>query len=124
MERETALQSYREAVSGKIADFRSNMEKHLVEHAEYLENIVRSGMELLGEQMKKQEKEYVCFLYSSVLKTDLIAGKYRIFSMVWTCDGIWMRSPRRRMWMRQNYLSRLNVCGIRWKRQTVVMAEP
>lgn len=90
MERETALQSYREAVSGKIADFRSNMEKHLVEHAEYLENIVRSGMELLGEQMKKQEKEYVCFLYSSVLKTDLIAGKYRIFfhglDMRWYLD--------------------------------------
>lgn len=90
MERETALQSYREAVSGKIEDFRSNMEKHLLEHAEYLENMVKSGMDLLGEQMKKQEKEYVCFLYSSVLKTDLIAGKYRIFfhglDMRWYLD--------------------------------------
>ena len=90
MDRETALQSYREAVSGKIADFRSNMEKHLLEHAEYLENMVKSGMDFLGEQMKKQEKEYVCFLYISVLKADLIAGKYRIFlhglDMRWYLD--------------------------------------
>jgi len=90
MERETALQSYRETVSGKIADFRGNMEKHLLGHAEYLENMVKSGMDLLGEQMKKQEKEYVCFLYSSVLKTDLIAGKRRILfhglDMRWYLD--------------------------------------
>lgn len=90
MERETALQNYQEAVSGKLADFRSYMEKHLVEHAEYLENLVKMGMELLGEQMKKQEKEYVCFLYISVLKTDLIAGKARVFfhglDMRWYLD--------------------------------------
>lgn len=90
MERETALQSYREAVSGKIADFRSNMEKHLMEHAEYLENMVRTAVERLGEQMKKQEKEYVCFFYISVLKADLINRKYRIYlhglDMRWYLD--------------------------------------
>lgn len=90
MEREAALQSYRERVSGKMADFRSNMEKHLTKHAAYLENMVKSGMELLGEQMKKKEKEYVCFLYISVLKTDLIDRKYRIFlqglDMRWYLD--------------------------------------
>lgn len=90
MERETALQSYRKAVSGKIAEFRSNMENHLIKHAEYLENMVKSGMDLLGEQMKRQEKEYVCFLYISVLKADLIARKYHIFihglDMRWYLD--------------------------------------
>lgn len=90
MERETALQSYREAVSGKISDFRSHMEMHLMEHAEYLENVVRSGMELLGVQMEKQEKEYVCFLYISVLKSDLISREYRVYlhglDMRWYLD--------------------------------------
>lgn len=90
MEREAALQSYREAVSEKIADFQNDMEKHLMEHAGYLEELVKSGMELLGEQMEKQEKEYVCFLYISVLKTDLIDRKYRIFlhglDMRWYLD--------------------------------------
>ncbi|MGN0403375.1 MAG: pentapeptide repeat-containing protein [Acetatifactor sp.] len=90
MEREAALQSYREKVSGKIADFRSNMEKYLMEHAGYLEDMVKSGMDRLGDQMKKQEKEYVCFLYISVLKTDLINRNYRIFlhglDMSWYLD--------------------------------------
>jgi Uncharacterized low-complexity proteins len=90
MERETALQSYRDAVAGKIEDFRGSMEKHLLEHADYLENMVKSGMDSLGGQMIKQGKEYVCFLYLSVLKTDLIAGKYRVFlhglDMRWYLD--------------------------------------
>lgn len=90
MEREAALQSYREAVAGAIAEFRGNMEQHVLAHAEYLENLVRSGMTLLGERMKKQEKEYVCFLYASVLRSDLIQRKYRIFfhglDMRWYLD--------------------------------------
>lgn len=90
MEREMALQSYREAVSGKIEIFRGEVEKHLMGHAEYLENMVRSGMELLGEQMEKQKKEYVCFLYFSVLKTDLLRRKYRVLlhglDMRWYLD--------------------------------------
>ena len=90
MDRETALQSYREAVSGKIADFRKYMETYLLERAEYLENMVRTGMELLGEQMEKQEKEYVCYLYFSVLKTDLMDRKYRVLlhgmDMRWYLD--------------------------------------
>lgn len=90
MEREAALQSYRETVSEKISDFRSNMEKHLMEHAGYLEDLVKVGMDRLGEQMEKQEKEYVCFLYISILKADLIHRKYRIFlhglDMRWYLD--------------------------------------
>lgn len=90
MERETALQSYHDAVAEKIEAFRSSMGKHLMEHSDYLENMVKSGMDLLGEQMIKQKKEYVCFLYFSVLKTDLIARKYRVFlhgmDMRWYLD--------------------------------------
>lgn len=90
MERETALQSYRETVSQRIEKFRGDMEKYLTERAEYLENLVRSGMELLGKQMEIQQKEYVCFLYISVLKADLIQRKYRIFlqglDMRWYLD--------------------------------------
>ncbi len=90
MEREAALQSYRERVSEKIAEFRSNMEKHLMEHAGYLEDLVKAGMDRLGEQMEKQGKEYVCFLYICILKTDLIHRKYRIFlhglDMRWYLD--------------------------------------
>lgn len=90
MEREKALQSYREAVSGKIEDFRSHMDKYLLEHAGYLENMVKSGMDILGKQMEKNGKEYVCFLYISVLKTDFINREYRIFvhglDMRWYLD--------------------------------------
>lgn len=78
MERDKVLKEYQEAVAGVISDFRSNMMEYLMEHAGYLENMVKEGMKLLGEQMKKQEKEYVCFLYFSSLKIDLIDRKYRL----------------------------------------------
>lgn len=90
MDRETALKSYKEAVSGVISDFRSRMEEHIMEHAGYLEDMVKAGMELLGEQMEKQGKEYVCFLYFSLLKTDLKDRKYRFLlhglDMRWYMD--------------------------------------
>lgn len=90
MERDEALGDYRDAVAGKIADFRKYMETYLLERAGYLENMVRTGMELLGEQMRRQGKEYVCYLYFSVLKTDLTAGRYRILvqgmDMRWYLD--------------------------------------
>lgn len=91
MEREVALQSYREAVSEKIAAFRSRMEDYIVKHAEDLETLVCKALQLLGEQMEKQGKEYVCFLYFSTLKADLIVRNYRIqllgLDMSWYVDS-------------------------------------
>ena len=54
MDRETALQNYREAVSRKIAAFRSHMGDSVLEHAEDWEAVVEKAMKLLGEQMEKQ----------------------------------------------------------------------
>lgn len=90
MDRETALQDYRGSVSEAVADFRSNLGEYLIEHAAYMEDIVRTGMELLGKQMEKQGKEYVCFLYFSLLKIDLMQKKYRFYlhglDMRWYLD--------------------------------------
>ena len=90
MDRENALQNYREAVSGRISEFRSRMGGYLVEHAGELEAMVRTGMELLGKQMEEGNKEYVCFLYFSLLKIDLIQKKYRFLvqgmDMRWYLD--------------------------------------
>ena len=77
MDRETALQNYREAVSRKIAAFRSHMGDSVLEHAEDWEAVVEKAMKFLGEQMEKQGKEYVCFLYFSLLKSDTINRNYR-----------------------------------------------
>ena len=70
MDRETALQNYKEEISEKISAFRSRMGDHVLKHAEDLEALVEKAMKLLGDQMAKQEKEYVCFMYFSLLKTD------------------------------------------------------
>lgn len=78
MDRETALQNYKEAVSEKVSAFHSRMDEHVMEHAEYLEALVEKAMKLLGEQMEKQEKEYVCFMYFSFLKTDILSRNYRL----------------------------------------------
>lgn len=78
MDRETALQNYKEAVSKKISAFRSRMGDYVMEYAENLEALVERAMKLLGEQMEKQEKEYVCFMYFSFLKTDLLNRNYRL----------------------------------------------
>lgn len=79
MDRETALQNYKEAVSEKISAFRSRMGDHVIAHAEELETLVEKAMVLLGEQMEKQEKEYVSFMYFSFLKTDLLCRNYRLY---------------------------------------------
>lgn len=64
MDRETALQNYREAVSGKIAAFRSHMGDFVLEHAEDWEAVVEKAMKLLGEQMEKQGKSmYVLCIF-------------------------------------------------------------
>ena len=47
MDRETALQNYREAVSRKIAAFRSHMGDSVLEHAEDWEAVVEKAMKLL-----------------------------------------------------------------------------
>lgn len=78
MDRETALLDYKEAVSEKISSFRSRMGEHVLEHAEDLEALVERAMELLGEKMEEQGKEYVCFMYFSLLKTDLLDRNYRV----------------------------------------------
>lgn len=78
MDRETALQNYKEAIEEKISTFRSRMGDHVLEHAENLEELVEKAMKLLGDQMVKQGKEYVCFMYFSFLKTDLINRNYRL----------------------------------------------
>lgn len=88
MDRETALQNYREAVSRKIAAFRSHMGDSVLEHAEDWEAVVEKAMKLLGEQMEKQGKEYVCFLYFSLLKSDTINRNYRVL-----CTGAGMEIP-------------------------------
>ena len=44
MDRETALQNYREAVSRKIAAFRSHMGDSVLEHAEDWEAVVEKGV--------------------------------------------------------------------------------
>lgn len=78
MDRETALQNYNEAVSEKISAFRTRMGEHVMNHAQDLEALVEKAMILLGEQMEKQEKEYVGFMYFSFLKTDLLCRNYRV----------------------------------------------
>lgn len=78
MVREEALQNYKEAVRERILAFRSHMGEHILQHAEELEALVETAMKFLGTQMEKQGKEYVCFLYFSLLKTDLITRNYRI----------------------------------------------
>lgn len=91
MERETALQNYQDAAAEKTEAFRSRMGEYVLDHAEYLEILTARAMKLLGEQMEKQKKEYVCFLYFSMLKADLISRNYRIqllgLDMSWYVDG-------------------------------------
>lgn len=78
MDRETALQNYKEAVSENISAFRIRMGDHVLDYAEDLEALVEKAMKLLGEQMEKQEKEYVSFMYFSFLKTDILNKNYRL----------------------------------------------
>ncbi len=78
MDRETALHNYKEAVAEKISTFHSRMGDYVLEHAEDWEALVEKAMKLLGKQMAKQEKEYVCFMYFSLLKTDFINRNYRM----------------------------------------------
>lgn len=90
MDRETALQDYQKSVEGAVLDFRGSLGAYLTDHAAYMEDMVRTGMQLLGEQMKKQGKEYVCYLYFSLLRVDLLERRYRFYlhglDMRWYLD--------------------------------------
>jgi len=77
MDRETALHHYQEAVCGRITEFHNTIGAYVLERAQAIEDMVKSAMDLLGKQMKKQGKESVSFLYVSFLKVDLLSRKYR-----------------------------------------------
>lgn len=79
MEREQALQAFRESISGQLREGREHMAEHLLDHAPRLEELVREGMKRLGKEMEQQKKESVSFLYGSILKTDLLQGRARFF---------------------------------------------
>jgi len=77
MERETAIMKFREETAGKMQAYRIQMGQHLLERAEQLERIVKQTMDELGKRMVLQQKEYVSFLYFSLLKTDLANRNYQ-----------------------------------------------
>lgn len=77
MERETAIMKFREETAGKIQGYRFQMGQHLLERAEQLEAMVKQGMDELGKKMELQQKEYVSFLYFSLLKSDLSNRNYQ-----------------------------------------------
>lgn len=87
MDRETALRGYQEAVSGRIREFQEAAGAYVLERAETLEDMIRTGADLLGEQMKKKGKESVSFLYFSLLKADLCARKHRL--LAYGLDARW-----------------------------------
>ncbi len=86
MDRAGALQEYRDAVQERRAEFRKDMAAYLAGQGDELEDVVRTAMKLVGEQMAETGKEYVCTLCISLLKTDLISGRYRFM-----CHGLDMR---------------------------------
>ena len=77
MERETAIMKFREETAGKMQAYRIQMGQHLLERAEQLERIVKQTMDELRKRMVLQQKEYVSFLYFSLLKTDLANRNYQ-----------------------------------------------
>ena len=70
MDRETALQTYQNNVSERIKEFQSHIGDYILERAEALEAMVKTAMDLLGEQMKKQGKEYVCYILTFTVITE------------------------------------------------------
>ncbi len=79
MEREKALGEFREKAFGELTGYRERMAGHLLERADELTALVQEAAGLLGRQMKERQKEEISFLYGSILKTDLLQGKYRFF---------------------------------------------
>lgn len=77
MDRERAIKDYQERIAPLIQDFHDKMGLHLREHSEELERIIKGAIDGLGEKMEEQGKEYVSYLYFSILKTDLLCRNYR-----------------------------------------------
>lgn len=77
MDREKAMSEYETEIAEILQEYRTHMTNHILEHSEQLESLVKAAMDELGEKMEIQQKEYVSFLYISMLKTDLIQRNYR-----------------------------------------------
>ena len=77
MDREKALEDYQERIAPLIQKFHHQMGTYLREHAEELEQTVKGAIDELGEKMASQGKEYVSYLYISMLKTDVLCRNYR-----------------------------------------------
>lgn len=87
MDREMALEAYKKAALEKSAAFRNFMSEFVLEHADDLEELVKTAVNNLSKQIQKQKKESICFLYFSVLRIDLLQKKYRVLLL--GLDGNW-----------------------------------
>lgn len=91
MEREYALGKYQKTADEIRKRYRESLGPYLTERAERLETLVKTSMELLGERMREMGKEYASYLYLSVLKTDLLSHRTRLFAHAldvrWYLDG-------------------------------------
>lgn len=87
MEREYALEKYQKTAEEIRTKYRESMGPYLTERAQQLEGLVKMSMDRLGGQMREMEKEYAAYLYISVLKTDLIFRRSRLF--VHALDARW-----------------------------------
>ena len=72
MEREYALGTYQKTAEEIRKRYRESLGPYLTERAKQLEALVKTSMDLLGERMGEMGKEYVSYLYLSVLKTCLL----------------------------------------------------
>lgn len=78
MDRERAIERYQEETAERIRQYRNQMGQHLLEEAEQMEEMIKGAMIQLGERLKEQQKEYVSFLYISLLKVDFTKRNYQL----------------------------------------------
>ena len=79
MDRETALREFQSVTADRRESYRMQIALCLAKHKEELEEVIHEASRKLGQQMKALKKEYVSFLYGSVLKSDVIQNKYRFY---------------------------------------------
>lgn len=77
MDREIAMSKYKEDIAVILPGFRTHMANHIQERSQQLESTIKAAVDELGDRMVKQQKEYVSFLYISMLKTNLIQKNYQ-----------------------------------------------
>ena len=77
MDREYVMSEFKQEIAVTLKEYRKHLTSHILGHSEQIELWVKAAMDELGAQMEIQEKEYVSFLYISMLKTDLIQRNYR-----------------------------------------------